>query len=163
MYIQDVKSGKKSEVTIEPIPEKELKTIKKDPQFQFGWNKYKGKEVYKLNILNDVKIQGLMCIMDHKDVSINAIEIELLEVRDENVGKKKKLDRIAGSLIAFACRESIKRGHEGYFFLVPKTDLIKHYQSKYHLAYIGPMGTNLSGMMVGEEKISRKLIKEYLE
>jgi hypothetical protein len=104
-----------------------------------------------------------MCIIDHIDELTNAIEIELLEVGDENVGKKKKLDRIAGTLIAFACRESLKRGHEGYIFLTPKTKLIDHYKAKYYLAFTGPIGNNSIGVMVGEEKVARKLIKEYLE
>lgn len=163
MYIQDVKSGEKIEVAIELGSVQDLKIIKNDPEFKFDWSKYQGKEVYKLHILNEEKIQGLMCLIDHVDEETNAIEIELLEVRDENIGKKKKLDRISGCLIAFACRESIKRGHDGYFFLIPKSELIEHYHAKYHLAYIRPIGKNLTGIMVGEEKLSRKLIKEYLE
>lgn len=30
----------------------------------------------------------------------------------ENIGLNKQYDGIAGTLIAFACRESFKRGHE---------------------------------------------------
>jgi hypothetical protein len=163
MYLIDVKTGEKVEAIIEPVSAKDLKVIKSDAAFIFDWNKYKGKEIYKLSVLNEEKIEGLMCIFDHVAEETNAIEIELLEVREENIGNKKKLDRIAGCLIAFACRESIKRGHDGYFFLIPKTELIEHYQSKYHLSYMGPMGMNLAGVMIGEEKISRKLIKKYLE
>lgn len=163
MYIEDVKTGQKIEVNVEHVSTKDFKAIRKDPNFGFDWNKYKSEEVYKLWVRNEKKIWGLICIIDHTDGLTNAIEIELLEVGDENVGRKKKLDRIAGILIAFACRESIKRGHEGYFFLTPKTNLIAHYQAKYNLKFTGPFGANPVGVMVGEEKISRKLIKEYLE
>lgn len=163
MYIGDVKTGEKIEVVIERITLKDLKAIKTNPHFVFNWTKYKDKEIFKLCTRSDKKIQGLMCIMDHVDEQTNAIEIELLEVGTENVGKKKKFDRIAGTLIAYACRESIKRGHEGYIFLTPKTDLINHYKEKYHLSFIGPIGTNPVGLMIGEEKIARKLIKQYLE
>lgn len=163
MYIQDTEAGRKIEVVIEPIKSKDWREIKRDSNFTFDWAKYKGKEVYKLRVLHEERIQGLMCVIDHIDELTNAIEIELLEVRDENVGKKKKLDRIAGTLIAFACRESFKRGHEGYIFLTPKTELIDHYAAKYYLMYIGPIGTNPVGVMVGEERVARKLIKEYLE
>lgn len=163
MYIEDVKTGQKIEVCIEHISVKDLKAIRKDPNFRFDWGKYKNKEIYKLRVSKEEKIYGLMCIIDHTDEETNAIEIELLEVGDENVGKKKKLNRIAAILIAFAFRESIKRGHEGYVFLTPKTELINHYQAKYNLQFTGPLGANLIGVMVGEEKIARKLIKEYLE
>jgi hypothetical protein len=161
MYLIDVGSGEKIEAAIDPVSENDFKIIKKE--FQFDWTRHKGKEIYKLHILNAKKIQGLMCIVDHAAKEIDAIEIELLEVSEDNKGEDKKLDRIAGCLIAFACRESIKRGHDGYFFLIPKSDLIKHYQAKYHLAYIGPIGPNLTGTIIGEEKIARKLIREYLE
>ena len=163
MYIQDTNTGDKIEVVIEPVSSKDLKEIKKDANFTFNWTKYKGKEVYKLRILKEDKMQGLMYIVDHVDEAINAIEIVLLEVGEENVGKKKKFDRIGGTLIAFACRESIKRGHDGYIFLTPKTNLITHYNAKYYLNFIGPIGINPVGIMVAEEEIARKLIKEYLE
>jgi len=163
MYIQDINTGEKIEVVIELISSRDLREIKKDSNFIFDWAKYTDKEVYKLRIFQEDKIQGLMCIIDHLDENTDAIEIELLEVGDENVGKKKRFDRIAGTLIAFACRESLKRGHEGYIFLTPKTKLIDHYNSKYYLSFIGPIGNNPVGVMVGEEKVARKLIKEYLE
>lgn len=163
MHIEDIKTGEEIEATIERITLKDLKIIKSDTNFAFDWTKYTNKEVYKLRILGEEKIQELMCIVDHVDELTNAIEIELLEVRDENVGKKKKLDRIAGTLIAYACKESIRRGHEGYIFLTPKSNLISHYQAKYHLSFTGPLGENRVGVMVGDEKISRKLIKQYLE
>ena len=163
MYIKDVKTGQKIGVSVEYVSAKDLKAIKKDLNFRFDWGKYKKEEVYKLWERKKEKIYGLMCIIDHSDEETNAIEIELLEVGEENVGKKKKLDRIAGTLIAFAFRESIKRGHDGYLFLTPKTNLIHHYQTRYNLAFTGPLGANLIGVMVGEENIARKLIKEYLE
>lgn len=163
MYIEDVKTGQKLEAVIEPISAEDLKIIKSDPDFTFNWGKYKGMEVRKLRSLTDKKILGLMCIIDHTDPGTNAIQIECLEVRDENVGKKKKLDRIAGCLIAYACRESIKRGHDGHIYLYPKSNLIEHYQDKYGFFYTGPVVISRTGIMIGEERLARKLIKEYLE
>jgi hypothetical protein len=43
-----------------------------------------------------------------------AVEIRLLESAKSNVGKGKKVDSIAGCLIAWACRLSIKRGYDGW-------------------------------------------------
>jgi hypothetical protein len=163
MYIQDCRTQERIEVVVEYVSPKDLKLIKKNSAFNFDWDKYKNKELYKLRTVQDDKIQGLMCVVDHTDEFTNAIEIELLELSEENIGKKKKFDRIAGVLIAFACMESLKRGHEGYIFLTPKTTLIKHYEEKYHLLFTGPIGNNPVGVMVAEERIARKLIKLYLE
>lgn len=163
MYIVDSRTEEKVEVDIQPVNSRDLKLIRSDPNFIFEWGKYKNKELYKLVVLSDDNIQGLICIVDHTDDFTYAIEIELLEVSNENVGKKKRFDRVAGLLIAFACRESLRRGHEGYMFLTPKTALIKHYIEKYHFLFTGPIGNNPVGLMVAEERIARKLIKEYLE
>ncbi len=163
MFVTDVRLGIKIEASIGYLSAKEFTGIKKDEGFEFDWSGYKKKEIYKLCVAGEKKIQGLMCITDHTSEEINAIEIKLLEIRKENRDKHKLLDRIAGCLIAFACKESIKRGHNGYIFLFPKSELIRHYQAIYYLTYIGPIGKNLTGIMVGEESIARKLIKKYLE
>ena len=39
-----------------------------------------------------------MCLIDHEDEAPNAIEIELLEVSEENIGSEKKLDNIGGCI-----------------------------------------------------------------
>ncbi|PSL48706.1 hypothetical protein CLV51_10131 [Chitinophaga niastensis] len=165
MLIKDIQTEEKLEAVIEPIEDNDYKTLKKNKaQYKwFNWDKYKGQEVYKLRLKDNATILGLMCIIDHTDPGTNAIEIELLEVGDDNVGDKKKLDNIAGCLIAFACRESYKRGHEGWVFLTPKTDLIPHYISHYGLAYTPPLGTKLEGVMVAQPIISQRLVRKYLD
>ncbi|HMJ46674.1 MAG TPA: hypothetical protein VK498_05060 [Ferruginibacter sp.] len=163
MNIIEVASKNEIEVFIELVSDKDFKQIRDGKKYSFDWTRYKGKEVYKLQPLNEDSIKGLMCILDHTDEATNAIEIELLEVEKDSVGKKKKLDRIAGCLIAFACRESIKRGHEGFIFLTPKSELVDHYRSKYYLQYLGPMGRNPVGVVTSDDKIARKLINEYLQ
>lgn len=98
------------------------------------------------------------------DEETNAIEIELLEVSEENIGSEMKLDFIGGCLIAFACRESFKRGHDGIVFLTPKTQLLKHYPLKYGFHHL-PLRTvqRPEGLMILFEDDSRKMIKEYLD
>jgi hypothetical protein len=104
-----------------------------------------------------------MLIIDHTDEATNAIEINSLEVGIDNVGPGKQLDKIAGCLIAYACRESFKRGHEGVVFLSPKSELVPQYESRYKMTYIPPIGFRLEGIMVSYANNSRKLIKQYLE
>jgi hypothetical protein len=105
-----------------------------------------------------------MCIIEHTDEETNAIEVELLEVSVENMGPGKKLDHVAGCLIAFACRESFKRGHDGCIFLIPKTQLIEHYQAKYGFHYM-PWKTEArpEGFMILYDDGSRRLIRKYLD
>ncbi|MCW3105844.1 MAG: hypothetical protein JWQ09_350 [Segetibacter sp.] len=66
------------------------------------------------------------------------IEIKLLSVSAENVGTGKQIDRIAGNLIAFACRMAIKKyGSLAAVSLVPKTLLRSYYVSKYGMEEAG--------------------------
>lgn len=164
MKIKDLESGEDLEAIIEPVNDADFKQLTRSKGgFHFSWKKYRGKELFKLRDRRNPKILGLMCIHDHIDPSTNAIEIELLEVIAENIGKNKKIDKIAGCLIAFACRESFKRGHEGFIFLTPKTGLIEHYSEKYNLDYCPPIGTKLEGIMIATPKISVSLIRAYLD
>ncbi|MGV8136822.1 MAG: hypothetical protein AB2L20_16555 [Mangrovibacterium sp.] len=166
MFLKDTATGKELEAVIEPLTNKDFKIVKrsKDRFDKFDWSEYQGQEVYKLRLENDETILGLMCLTDHTDEATDAIEIELLEVSAENIGSKKKLENIGGCLIAFACRESFKRGHDGFLFLTPKTTLITHYSAKYGFHHF-PLKTvqRPEGLMVLYEDGSRKLIKEYLK
>ncbi|MEO6850831.1 MAG: hypothetical protein ABI203_00960, partial [Mucilaginibacter sp.] len=88
----------------------------------------------------------------------------LLEVAIEHVGTDKKLENIGGCLIAFACREAIKRGHEGFVFLIPKTKLVEHYIKHYGFEHF-PMKTTgrPEGFLYLEDQASRRLIEKYLK
>jgi hypothetical protein len=164
--LEDTSSGERLEAVIEPLTNKDFKVIKtsRDRFDKFDWSKYRQQEVYKLRLLTEDAILGLMCLIEHTDEATNAVEIELLEVSKENMGTRKKLDHIGGCLIAFACRESFKRGHDGCVFLTPKTSLIKYYTSKYGFHHM-PIKTfdRPEGFMILYDDGSRKLIRKYLD
>jgi hypothetical protein len=166
MKVKNIQSGVEFEAEILLVSKEDLKAIKKDIKrfSKFDWSLYKSKEVYKLKLKNDNEILGLMCIVDHTDPQTDAIEIELLEVTIENVGKDKKIENIGGCLIAFACREAIKRGHDGFVFLVPKTNLITHYIKIYGFERM-PIRTPTrpEGILVLYGQTSRLLIEKYLK
>lgn len=165
MIVRDIATGEDLEAIIVPVEAKDFAIIARDKKrFGFDWKDYKKQEVYKLCLRNDDTILGLMGLTSHTDPGINAIEINLLESAAEHIGPDKKIDFIGGCLIAFACRESFKRGHEGFVFLVPKTDLIEHYPAKYGFTHF-PMRTaeRPEGIMTLSDSVSRKLIKKYLE
>ena len=166
MVLEDTSTGEKLEAVIEPMKSKDFKIVKRSKERfnKFDWNVYQKEEVYKIRLATDDIILGLMCLVDHTDEETNAIEIELLEASSENMGPKKKLDHIGGCLIAYACRESFKRGHDGCVFLTPKTSLVTHYPSKYGFHHM-PWKTEKrpEGFMILYEDGSRRLIKKYLD
>jgi len=79
--------------------------------------------------------------------------MELIEVAPFNIGTNKMYDNVAGCLIAYACRESLKleTAYKGYLTFVSKTELINLYKEKYFATqtignrmYIDPLsGENL--------------------
>jgi hypothetical protein len=166
MLLSDTATGEKIEAVIELMTEADFKVVKKskDRFDKFDWNKYKKEEVYKIRLKTEEKILGIMCITDHTDQETDAIEIELLEASVENIGKHKEFDHIGGCLIAYACREAFKRGHDGVVFLTPKSYLVDHYPKQYgfqHVAMTSPKRP--VGFMVLYEKGSRHLINKYLD
>lgn len=166
MVLEELESGEKFKAVIEPVTSNDFKAIRKDKgRFNsFNWSKYKDFEVYKLKLATDEAILGLMCLVDHPGEGINAIEIELLEVASDNRRGQKKLTNIAGCLIAYACRESFKRGYEGWVFLTPKSYLVKHYSAKYGFIYVPIKSSSRpEGFMELNTSSSLRLIKKYLE
>ena len=132
MFVVEVKTGKKEKVRISQLKSSEV--IKLD-SFDFEWSNETKFEVYKLSLISNEQIMGLLSI--ERVIEELRIEIRLLEISTENIGKSKLYDRIAGILIAFACKESFKNGFYGFVSLIPKTKLIKHYTEKYGFQQFG--------------------------
>jgi len=132
MFVVEAKTGKKAKVRITSIKPSELRKLK---DFEFDWSKEKEYETFKLSLISNGEILGLLSI--DKAVEELRIEIRLLEISAKNVGKNKTYDRIAGILIAFACKESFRNGFFGFVSLIPKTRLIKHYEQKYGFQQFG--------------------------
>lgn len=163
MILRDLRTGADVKAEILRVEAGEFAEIVKDPRFAFDWIRYKKYEVYKLCLQGDELILGLICLLDNAEEGFESIKIELLESSAENIGSKKRYDRIAGCLIAFACRESLRRGRGGYVFLIPKTELIFHYCSQYGFEHF-PFKTDgrPEGFMVLYDTASRRLISQYL-
>jgi hypothetical protein len=153
MYVVHKESNEKHSVLIKELEDQDWKkiTIK---QFAFNWKKLKG--VYKIFKLSlDSEILGLIAlnIVEPEE----RIEIPLLAICSENIGKEKKFERIAGTLIAFACKKAIRNYNWEFpcVSLIPKTEIKAHYIKKY-------------GMLDGgrqlylEDVPLHKIIKEYL-
>lgn len=138
---------------IVPLETKDFKLIKKQKQFSFDWELEKPYDLYKLVLKEQKEIVGLMSLIDFPEEL--RIEIHLLELAKENTGKDKKIERIAGCLIAYACKLSFVKGYDGFVSLVPKTRIINHYQQAYGFMQFGRQLA-----VLGE--VSRSLIQKYL-
>lgn len=132
MYVVEVKTGKKEKVRISQLKSSELLKLN---SFHFDWSEETKFEVYKLTLISNEQVLGLLSI--ERVIEELRIEIRLLEIAPENIGKNKLYDRVAGILIAFACKESFKNGFYGFVSLIPKTKLIKHYKKKYGFQQFG--------------------------
>ena len=154
MKIIDKESGKEFKAIIEGVAQPDYAEITKDKGFTFDWALEKGNEVYKIYIKGDEgRILGLLSLIEQQ--SEFRIHINLIEVTRSNVGRIKKLDNIAGCLIAFACSIAFKRGYGGFVSLSPKTKLIDLYQDKYGFRQYGRM-------LAVEFESSKYLVDKYI-
>ncbi|SFF19903.1 hypothetical protein SAMN03003324_02802 [Pedobacter antarcticus] len=153
MYIVHRSSNEKYLVLLQNLEDQDWKKITVK-QFAFNWKKLKGVyQIFKLSL--DGEILGLIALSNIQ--AEERIEINLLAVSAENVGKEKKFDRIAGTLIAFACKEAIKNYNWEFpcVSLTPKTEIKEYYIKKY--------GMLDGGRQLYLEDIPlHKIIKEYL-
>ncbi|WP_395052319.1 N-acetyltransferase [Flavobacterium sp.] len=133
--ITHLENSVKINVVIELVTAEDYKKITKANYF-FNWNLEKENLVYKLRISFSDEILGLISLIHFEQEE--RIEIKLLTVSKENRGKNKKYDGIAENLIAFACREAVKKHAENACVsLFPKTELRSHYINKYGMLEAG--------------------------
>ena len=83
--------------------------------------------------------------------------MHLVENAPFNKGKTKMYAGIAGNLVAFACRVSFQRGHEGNVSFLSKSQLIDHYEKTLGAIHFG------GRVMIIETKAAIKLIDRYFK
>jgi hypothetical protein len=158
IYILDTLIGKlvKAEIL---VAERKDAPSKRDG-WNFNWIKLIQEEnshVYFLKTIESPKsVEGALQLKIENGMLI----MELLEIAPHNIGQEnKKYDHVAGCLIAFACRESIKIDgvYMGFLTFVSKTNLIEWYTGKYGAVLA------LGHRMYIDYNSGLKLIKEYLE
>jgi hypothetical protein len=81
--------------------------------------------------------------------------MHLLENAPFNKCSSKMYAGVAGNLVAFACKVSFQRGHEGNIAFISKTQLIDHYMKTLQAKLIG------SRLMVIDTIAATKLINRY--
>lgn len=137
MKLLHIQTQKFHEAEILHLQEEDYDKIAKSKQFEFDWRKERIKyKVYKIFRIEDKEqILGLISMIDIPQEL--RVQINLIELSKQNVGKDKTYGRIAGCLLAYACERSFEQSFGGFVSLIPKTKLIDHYCSEYGFRRFG--------------------------
>ncbi|MBE0655675.1 MAG: hypothetical protein IH594_17880 [Bacteroidales bacterium] len=143
----------KTEISI--LTRADLKLVAKKNGWLFDWRKEiknPARDIYKLTIVgNSNVIQGLISI----EVKEDHVFMHLVESAPFNKGKNKMYSGVPGNLVAFACKVSFQRGHEGNVSFLSKTQLIEHYEKTLGAFHFG------GRIMIIETVAALKLIERY--
>ncbi len=152
MFLTELSSNKKLLCEIVPVAEADYKRMTKK-KYSFDWKAEKQYDVYKIKLIGLEDILGLISLQ-YYDKEYR-IQIRLIALSAENLGKHKKMGRVAGNLIAFACLAALKRYESlAAVSLIPKTALIHHYVTEYGFESTGWQ------LFLYENKLHR-LLKKY--
>jgi hypothetical protein len=153
--IENVVTGDSFKTEISVLTKSELKLVTKKNGWVFDWKKKlkePSRDIYKLTIIgNPLVIQGLMSI----EVKEDHVFMHLVESAPYNKGKAKMYSGVPGNLVAFACKVSFQRGHEGNVSFISKTQLIDHYEKTLGAFHFG------GRIMIIETVAALKLIDRY--
>ena len=153
--IKNVISEDSFSTDITRITKTDLQTITKKIGWQFDWKlelKYPERDVYKLTIVNNQSIiQGLISL----EVKSDHVFMHLFESAPFNKCKTKIYSGVPGNLVAFACKLSFQRGHEGNIAFISKTQLIDHYVETIGAIHFG------GRLMIIDTNAALRLINKY--
>lgn len=83
--------------------------------------------------------------------------MHLVESAPLNKGQTKVYAGVAGNLVAYACKLSFQRGHDGNVSFLSKLQLVDHYQKTLGAFHFG------GRIMIIETKSALKLINKYFQ
>jgi hypothetical protein len=153
--IQNVITGDSFPTDITLINIDDLKLLTKKNGWLFDWKfeyKQPARDVYKLTIVNNqFIIQGMISL----EVKQDHVYMHLVESAPFNKGKTKIYSGVPGNLVAFACKLSFQRGHDGNVAFVAKNQLINHYIDTLGAVHFGER------LMIIETTAALKLISKY--
>jgi hypothetical protein len=155
--IENVTTGDSFQTVVSLLTTSDLKAISKKNDWEFDWKsefKQPEREVYKLTIAGNTSIiQGLMSI----EIKSDHVYLHLVENAPFNKGNSKVYASVPGNLVAFACRLSFQRGHEGNVSFLSKSQLIEHYERTLGAFHFG------GRIMIIETRAALKLIATYFK
>jgi len=153
--IENVVTGDSFPTDITLITAADLKTVTKKNGWQFDWKlefKQPERDVFKLTIVNNQSVvQGLISL----EVKSDHVFMHLVENAPFNKGKTKIYAGVPGNLVAYACKLSFQRGHEGNVSFFSKTQLVQHYIDTLGALHFG------GRVMIIDTNAALKLINKY--
>jgi hypothetical protein len=153
--IKNLISGDSFSTDISRITKADLKTVTEKDGWLFDWRfelNHPERDVYKLTIVNNQNIiQGLVSL----EVKPDHVYMHLVESAPFNKGKTKLYAGVPGNLVAFACKLSFQRGHEGNIAFISKTQLINHYTESLGAMHVG------GRLMIIDSAAALNLINRY--
>jgi hypothetical protein len=155
--IENVVTGDSFATDISLLKSSDLKNITKKNNWLFDWKKefkQPKRDVFKLTIVNNSEIiQGLICL----EVKEDHVYMHLVESSPFNKGKTKVYTGVPGNLVAYACKLSFQRGHDGNVSFLSKTQLVEHYEKTLGAFHFG------GRVMIIETQSALKLINKYFK
>ena len=155
--IENVITGDSFSTDISILTNNDLKTVSKKNGWLFNWRdefKEPARDVFKLTIVNNPTIiQGLISL----EVKSDHVYMHLVESAPFNKGKTKIYAGVPGNLVAFACKLSFQRGHEGNVSFLSKTQLVEHYEKTLGAFHFG------GRVMIIETQAALILINKYFQ
>jgi hypothetical protein len=153
--IENVVTGDSFSTDVSLVDIHDLKSITKKNKWTFDWKfefKQPERDVYKLTIVNNQNvIQGLISL----EIKSDHVYMHLIESASFNKGKPKVYAGVPGNLVAFACKLSFQRGHEGNVSFHSKTQLVQHYIDSLGAIHVG------GRIMIIDTAAALKLINKY--
>ncbi len=155
--IENVVTGDSFATDISLLKSSDLKNVTKKNNWLFDWKKefkQPERDVFKLTIVNNSEIiQGLICL----EVKEDHVYMHLVESSPFNKGKTKVYAGVPGNLVAYACKLSFQRGHDGNVSFLSKTQLVEHYEKTLGAFHFG------GRVMIIETQSALKLINKYFK
>ena len=153
--IENVVTGDSFSTDISIVSNTDLKTVTKKNGWAFEWKeelKQPERDVYKLTIVNNQTIiQGLISL----EIKSDHVYVHLVESAPFNKGETKIYAGVPGNLVAFACKLSFQRGHQGNVAFFSKSQLIKHYIDSLGALHLG------GRVMIIDTTAALKLLNKY--
>jgi hypothetical protein len=135
--VENVVTGDSFPTDISVVSIADLKQVSKKNKWQFDWkfeHAQPERDIYKLTIVNNQHvIQGLISL----EIKLDHVYMHLVESAPFNKGKSKMYAGVPGNLVAFACKLSFQRGHEGNVSFISKSQLIEHYIDSLGAMHVG--------------------------
>lgn len=155
--IENAITGDSFQTEISVLQNSDLKHLTKKNGWLFNWKEeFKNpiRDIYKLTIVgNSTIIQGLISL----EVKSDHVYMHLVENAPFNKGKTKVYVGVAGNLVAYACKLSFQRGHDGNVSFLSKSQLVDHYEKTLGAFHFG------GRIMIIETKSALRLINRYFQ